>query len=548
MVESLEGRSSALAIASFARFHSYMNLGRRSVTLLLVALAGCPSSEPSLGPNANPSPGPGAAIPGARAPAPTAATSSSGAPAREEGRFARIRQLLHQDPESRVRATKLFPMIDPLCKSEPERAAFIADVARAAGPDDSPDGMNRTTAIDTLQYVADACSSNDLEASLDLLAKAKAQVAGSYRPDLIRAQLLAAGGRFADAESAAQAALNAGSIHAIALTANIQAQRARSAQVGYTPGMLDPAIQTVSVEPQNTWQMIDLTAVLSTRAHLLSERAVWETGEPVKATLKEARQAYERLAVAPFIEATRNFALDQLCFDAVETGDSGFHACAKAVAESGNAGAAVLAGAPKTAEKVDLERLQKLAALHKDLDQLGSDRMAIVVARGDETELISWARPAAELLKVLAARKVRVVLLDRTSTPRATALVDRMVALGGVTPVERIAAGKDTLAMPCLTAIVAHRRTPEYCPFQVPMREHLGKLGSFAVAFLVGRDLDAEVDDLHLYGLRTVLVSFRKPLTEKAEKGIDVQLKSLSDAWLISPRSAELAGSQKPKG
>jgi hypothetical protein len=97
--------------------------------------------------------------------------------------------------------------------------------------------------------------------------------------------------------------------------------------------------------------------------------------------------------------------------------------------------------------------------------------------------------------------------------------------------------------MPCLTAIVAGRRTPDYCPFEKPVRERLTKLGSFGVAVLIGRDLDAEVDDLQLYGLRTVLVSFRKPQTEKAEKGIEVQLKSLSDLWMLSPKASALGGS-----
>ena len=73
--------------------------------------------------------------------------------------------------------------------------------------------------------------------------------------------------------------------------------------------MLDEAIKTASVEPDHNWQLIDLTAVLSTRAHLLSERAVWEAPEPAAATLKLARDVYQRLSVAPFIGVTRSLAL-----------------------------------------------------------------------------------------------------------------------------------------------------------------------------------------------------------------------------------------------
>jgi hypothetical protein len=205
-------------------------------------------------------------------------------------------------------------------------------------------------------------------------------------------------------------------------------------------------------------------------------------------------------------------------------------------------GGAILSGAPRSAKKLDLPRLEKIEALRRDIENLPLERVVILVARGDEAELISWARPAAELLRLLASRKVKLIVMDRTSTPRAGALVDRMVELAGLKARDRISAGKDTLAMPCLTAIVAGRRTPEYCPFDKPLRDRLQRMGGFGLAVLVGRDLDGEVDDLQLYALRTVLVSFRRPLTEKAEKGIEVQLKSLSDLWLVSPEAGRLSG------
>ena len=57
----------------------------------------------------------------------------------------------------------------------------------------------------------------------------------------------------------------------------------------------------VSVEPDGQWPLVDLTAVLSTRARLYTERATWESGADRDKTLGLARAVYERLAVSPFI-------------------------------------------------------------------------------------------------------------------------------------------------------------------------------------------------------------------------------------------------------
>src|SRR5262249_21039255 len=48
---------------------------------------------------------------------------------REDTRFVQIRTLLGQDPESPERSTKLYPLVEPICTQEKERADFV-DVAK----------------------------------------------------------------------------------------------------------------------------------------------------------------------------------------------------------------------------------------------------------------------------------------------------------------------------------------------------------------------------------------------------------------------------------
>jgi hypothetical protein len=296
--------------------------------------------------------------------------------------------------------------------------------------------------------------------------------------------------------------------------------------------MFDDAIRTVSVEPTEKWPLIDLTAVLSTRAHLFTERAIWEPSQEAQGTRREAAITYKRLAVAPFIEATRTQALDILCFDSVEIGDQNFAACLKA-ADSGNLGGAVLARASRDPSKLDLARLARLEKLRDDVGRFPRGATAAVVVRGDESELITWARPAARIISAIAKRGLNLIVVDRTRTPRARALVDRTLELAETKSFARINAQDGTLAVPCLAAILASRRTPFVCPLDGGLQSRLArKTATFAIALLIGRDLDAEIDDFGLYGLRTVLLSFRLP---RIEKGLDVTLKSLSDVWIVSP-------------
>lgn len=466
----------------------------------------------------------------------SSAATSSGGPAavvpanRDDTRFMKIRKLLSLDPESPERAVKLYGLVEPICSSPAERKDFVEVAKWSASFSRGPDTLPTVLALDTIEHVATSCFRNTPEAAFDLLEQAKAAVPDPHRYDLVTARLRAAAGELDQALVPARRAAAAGSIHAIALTANIEAQIARSQGAGYTPGMLDQAIKTVSVEPTGKWPLIDLTAVLTTRAHLLEERSVWEAPEPASASRKLAAEPFKRLSIAPFIGLTRSSALDTLCFDSVEIPDLGPQWCERAAHEIGNLGAAAVSKAPLDAKVLDLERLAKLEKLKADLSKLSARSTVLVVARGDESELITWARPASKVIARIAKRGAKLVLVDRTKSPRASRLIERMTALAGATPVEHIRA-PDTLAMPCLTAILAGRRTPKACPFDKKLEERLSKLPKFELALLIGRDLDAEIDDLKLYDLRAVLLSFRQP---RVEKGLDVTLKSLSDVWILT--------------
>ncbi len=450
-------------------------------------------------------------------------------PTRDDTRFVKIRNLLREPPESTNRATKLYPLVAPVCTDSAAREDFLEVAEWSTSFSTEENYLPTQLAIDTIEHVATACFRTGPDGALALLEGAEKFVT-SPRLDVIRARLLAAREDFAGAEAAARRAMEAGSIHAIALTANIQAQRARDGREGYEPGMLSEAIATVSVEPDGKWQAIDLTAVLSTHARLLAERAVWETGDAEKKTLLEAAGIYRRLSVSPFIAAIRTRALDNLCFDAeiVAAPD----ACQRAAVETLNLGAAVRAKVPLDSGGFDTKRHAALEEMKAKLASLERGAVVLWIARGDESELLEWVRPAAELLEVIAKKKVRVVVVDRTSTKRASRLVDRMFELAGAEPTRRIDAQRDTFAMPCITAILADRRTPTACPLDDATKKALESMRPFGVGVLVGRDLDGELDDLRLYELPSLLLSFRQSLSKK---GPDAWLKSVSDVHLFAP-------------
>lgn len=449
------------------------------------------------------------------------------------------------DPQDLTRAQRLYPLIEPLCRDSAARRDFIGAARDAASAPSDLGKIERFYALDILEHVAVACARGDVAASTAVLAEARAAFPEEPRISTIEARILAADGRLAEAAVAAERAFAGGSIGALALLATVQAQQAKAAATSTTPParLLDRALETVSIEPDGAWRLVDLMAVLQTRARLLTERAVWEEGAARVATATVARAVYERLGMPPFIEATRQHALDVLCFDATETGadDGALDACARAGAEHGNLGGAFLAGLGLDPKRYDLERVQAFQALEARIAEQPAGARVLFIVRGDESELVTWARPAAVVLSRLVERRAQVVVIDRTRGPRAGALVDRMVSLAGAEPALRLDAERDTLATGCAAALVAGREAPAGCPLAADARAVLSRSKAFGLGVLVGRDLDAEIDDLELYALPEVLLSMRQPATDKR---VDLQLKSLSDVWLLAPRAASRAGSQ----
>ena len=487
---------------------------RRLIPLLLIpGLFGCP--DPLAGMRA-PDGGPGA-LPDPRL----------------DTRYVQVRNLLELDPDGPERAKQLYPLVAPVCTDAKERDDFVATAKWSMSFTKDDYHLPDVLAADTLEFVATACLRNHPEGAFALLDRAQAELPTLSRLWVVRARLEGARGELAAAEAAAKRAMAAGSIHAIALTANIQARRAREAQLGYREGMLDEAIASVAAEPDDTWPVVDLAAVLSTRARLLSERALWQTGEAAAKSRLEAEGVYQRLSVAPFIAVMRHRSLDVLCFEAIMAGADPRRACARLAAETQDLGAAKAVGIdPASDPRFDVARLARLEALAKDVAALPPKQVVLLVARGDELELLEWIRPATAFLRRVAERKPRWVVVDRTDSPRASALLQRLLEAAGLRPELSISARRDTLAMPCVTAVLASRRTPAACPLPEATIKALGALKPFAFAALVGRDLDAEIDDLRLYELRVALLSFRQ---SRMDKGVDAWLKSLSDVGVVTP-------------
>lgn len=452
------------------------------------------------------------------------------------------------DPQDLRRAQKLPPLIAPLCTDPDARQDFLAAARSAVDAPGDMAKIERMYALDIVEYIAVACSSEDSTRAVSFLAEARAAFPGEPRVTSVEARILAASGRLDEAARAAKLAADGGSIGAVALLATIQAQRAKAAlpEGAMPPATLDEALATVSLEPDGAWRLIDLMSVLQTRARLLTERAVWEEGRARAQTATQARAVYERLGAPPFIEATRQHALDVLCFDATEqsTDDGALDACARAAVDHGNLGGAFLAGLGLDPARYDLERVQAVQAMEARIAEMPAGALVVVVARGDESELVTWVRPAAVVLARIADRGPRLIVVDRTRGPRASALVDRMVALAGVKPALRVDAERDPLVTGCIAALAAGRPAPAGCPLDSNARALIGGSNGFGVGVLVGRDLDAEIDDLEANALPEVLLSMRKPATDKT---VDVQLKSLTDVWLLARGAARRAGTQPPR-
>ena len=464
----------------------------------------------------------------------------------ETSRFKKIRKLLAKDPDAPVRAYHLYPLIDPVCTSTDTRMKFVADAAAYVDVRSDPDdkAYAKRLAIDTLEHVSTSCWRNSTVAAYQILTAGKKVIPGSPRFDIIEARLKSAAGDFKSALVAAERARKAGSVHAIALTANIHAQVARQKSESYEQGMLDDAIAMVSVPPEANWPLIDLTAILSTRSRLLAERSNWEDGEKMKSTMSEARDTLGRLSMDPFIALTRRHALDSLCYSAIYIGSDSTNPCLRAAQEQQNLGAAFLAGEIIANPKYDSERYSALVAVRERIKRMPEGGLIVLAVRGDEHEVIAWTRPAATVLETLRAKKPTLIVVDRTYSKRASANVDRMLELAKIEPTLRIPAGRDIFAMPCLTALVAGRKAPKSCPFDKELIKKLIRMPKYEFGFLVGRDLDAEIDDLKLYELDAALLSYRKSLTKK---GIDAHLKDLSDSWILSLDAPKLDAKFKTK-
>ena len=453
---------------------------------------------------------------------------------RRETRFIKIRDLLRKGSDDPERAKQLYPLVHPICVEDAARKDFL-DVARwSASFSDDDNKRTIVLVVDTLEYVATACFGTDAEGTLALLNGAQAFLPNESRLEILRARLLAAGGDLDAALKSAETAAQAGSVHAVALKANIQARMARSADVGYRAGMLDAAISTVSIEPAAHWRAIDLAAILSTKARLLWERAAWEDGDRARRTLLEADGLFQRLSVPPFLVETRLRALDNLCYDAVirRSPADELAPCRRAAEKFQVLGAGAVTGMAPDPARFDEPRRARIIAARQTWTALPQRAVVAWIARGDEAELLEWTRPTARMVKALNRPDLRWVVIDRAREPRASTLIDRMVVLAGVKPTAVLRVGKQPLAMPCITAVLAQRRTPAACPLAGEMVETLEGLKPYGTALLVGRDLDAELDDLALYKLDATLLSFR---LSQLEKPVHAWLKSVSDTFLMAP-------------
>ena len=450
----------------------------------------------------------------------------------DDNNFTRIRNLLSKPPGNRERALHLYPVIARVCKKEETQTEF----AKTAAWSGSFTKEAQILAEDTLEHVATACFREDKNAAYTILKMAQKSFGESYRAEVVMARLLATERRFDEALKLAEAARKKGSIHAIALSANIKAQIARKSGA-YRNGMLDEAIGMVSVEPTHKWPLIDLTAVLSSRAKLLSERAIWETGSVQAKTIHAANTAYQRLSVSPFIEATRRHALDNLCFNHLSNvkpeaslSAEGLKSCSRAANESKNLGAAHRAKIPLSRD-FDQKRLQQLLGVRSLLSKLKRRSVVLLFVRGDETEVVTWVRPAATILRQLQQKRADVVLVDRTSSPEAGLLLERMLKIAKLRPSLSLRASEEgAFLVPCVTALISERQKPASCPLsQREVSALYQKAKRYRASILVGRDLDAEIDDHTLYDVQPILLSLR--LTKHA-KLLRAHFKNLADVFV----------------
>ncbi|MBK8013499.1 MAG: hypothetical protein IPK13_19355 [Deltaproteobacteria bacterium] len=451
-----------------------------------------------------------------------------------------IRDLLRRDPRSEEETIRLRSRMSTACNDDGALKDFVEGALWSASYSTPTDRGPIKLATDTIEQVATVCLRIDPPRAFELLRRASEGLGDSYELELVRARFLAVEGRLEEALGAAEKARARGSIHALALSATIRAEIARQAHPVHRAGMLADAIESVSAEPTSAWPLIDLTAVLSTRARLLAEEAVWSEGRMQEEALDRANEALLRLSVAPFIAAIRTRSLDSLCFNetflSLDRRGGARPAkdalgCLRAAQETRNLGARVVAGLALT-DAFERERALDLEAARRQLSGFDERSTVLLVTRGDESEMLEWALALSHLLKAVRAKTERIVWLNRTDTPSVALLVEHILKTSGLTRIERVGSSTDPFTTSCLGAVMADRKVPTVCPIEKSSIQRLRALGRPSVAVLVGKDLDAELQDLAVYEHNLWLLSFR---LHRVEGEKIVVLKSVSDVYAVAP-------------
>ncbi|MBI2374237.1 MAG: hypothetical protein HYV07_09570 [Deltaproteobacteria bacterium] len=419
-------------------------------------------------------------------------------------------------PSDPVRDAQLVQILQPVCGADAkERESFVEDMRAAV----QGGRALHADALGVIEHTALRCKSK--ESGIDLLKRSRAVLGNIPRLDLATARLAAGAGDLPTALAAAEAAKNAGVISAIALLAQIKGEEARNKSAAWVPGMLDDAINTATVSETLVSDPADLLAMLSVRAHLLAEKATSESGELSTKARAEAMAIFMRLSQKPFPDTIRERSLDYDCYH----GGPSHPACARAAAEFKVLGAAKAVGASMETG-FDLERLRKLEKLASAPIEKG--KSVLLVIRGTEGDLIHWTEPLAAILGKLGAK---VIVSDGAEGPRAKALVARSLELAKVKPADTfdvVAAGPQ--AVSCLASLLNSKAKPAGCPFDDATTKRIAKLGKSGLALLVGKDLDADLQDIKTAEIPTAMLSFRET---SVASGPDSWLKSLSDTFFL---------------
>ncbi len=431
-----------------------------------------------------------------------------------------------KSPADPLRDSRLAQILTPVCGPDAnERTKFVQDIKASV---DAQLAKNQD-AIAVVEHIGLRCKAK--ESGLDLFKKAKPVLGSPARIDLALARLAASSGDLALAMASAEAAKAAGSVGAVALLAQLESEEARKSNQGWVPGMLDKAIKTASVTGPQPTDPADLAAIVSVRAHLLVEKSIWEAPPAAEPARAEALGLFRRLAEPPFPNLMRERAVDFVCFNqtSAEEAAASYPACARAAAEWKILGAATTAKTP-TDDNFDLTRLKSLQDLAAKLPK--KNDVVLLVARGSEGDLLHWTIPLSRVLRKMPGTKVVVAL--GADSARANSLVSRALDLAKVKPAETFdLQANGPQATSCLAALLAGKPKPAACPFDEATSKRLAKVGKAKLAVLVGKSLDADLQDIKTAEIPTAMLSFRET---SVASGPDTWLKSLSDTFVIAPR------------